>query len=72
MLRHQGVELFENIIQIRRCGLDGGRVSLRLGFEVSKAQARPSLSIPASCHVSSLQPHVCLHVAMLLTMMMMD
>ena len=40
MLGQQGVVLFE---RIRRCGLVGGSVSGRLGFEVSKAQARLSV-----------------------------
>ena len=31
--------------RIRRCGLVGGSMSLGVGFEVSKARARPSLSL---------------------------
>ena len=45
MLSQQGVASFE---RIRRCGIievDGGRVSLRVDFEVSKAEARPSGSL---------------------------
>ena len=38
MLSHQGVELFDRIKRIRRCGLVGGSVSLGVSFEVSKAQ----------------------------------
>jgi hypothetical protein len=45
MAGHQEVELFERIRRIRRCGLAGGSVSLGVGFEISKAQVRPSLSL---------------------------
>lgn len=48
MLSHQGVELFERIRRISRCGEN---VSMQVGFEVSKAQAklRVSLSTSAPC-----------------------
>ena len=45
MLSHQGVELFDRIRRIRRCGLVGGNVSLGVGFEVSKTCVRPSLCL---------------------------
>ena len=41
---HQGVTLFERIKRIKRCGLIGGSVSLREGFEVSKDHAKPTVS----------------------------
>ena len=41
MLSHQGVVLFE---KIRRYGLGGGCVGV--GFDISKACARPSLTLP--------------------------
>ena len=44
-LGHQGVEFSEGIRRIRRRGPVGGSVSLRVGFEVPKAHARPSLSL---------------------------
>ena len=56
--------------RVRRYGLAGGGVSLRVGFEVSKAHTRPSLvlSLPPTCgsDVSSqllLQCHACLYAA---------
>ena len=45
MLSHQGVALFEKIKRIRRCGLVGGSVSLGVGFEISKAHAKPRVSL---------------------------
>ena len=44
MLSHQGVELFDG--RIGRYGLVGGSVSLVVGCEISKAHARPRLSLP--------------------------
>jgi hypothetical protein len=44
MLSHQGVALFERIRRIGRCDFVGGIVSLRVGFEVSKAHAKPLCS----------------------------
>jgi hypothetical protein len=41
MFSHQGVALFERIRRIRRFELDGERVSVGVGFEVSKVHARP-------------------------------
>lgn len=41
-LSHQGVGFFEKIRRMRRCGPVGGSMSLRMGFEVSKAHVRPS------------------------------
>lgn len=40
MVGHQGVALFE---RIWRCALE--KVSLEVGFEVSRAQGRPSVSL---------------------------
>jgi hypothetical protein len=48
MLSYQGVNsdrIRSNFDRIR-CGLVGGSVSLGVGLEVSKAHARPSLSLP--------------------------
>jgi hypothetical protein len=42
MFGHRRVAVFESI---RRSGLDGGSVFLEVDFEVSKAQARPSVSL---------------------------
>lgn len=42
MFTHQGVELLERIRRTRSYGLIGGSVALGVGFEVSKAHARPS------------------------------
>jgi hypothetical protein len=39
------VALFGKIRRIRRCGLVGGSVSLGVGFEVSEALVKPSLSL---------------------------
>ena len=45
MFSHQGVELFERVRKMRRHGLVGGSVSLGVGFEVSEALVKPSLSL---------------------------
>ena len=45
MLSHWGVALFERIRRVRRRGLVGGSVSLRVNFDVSKAHARPRFSL---------------------------
>ena len=48
MLSHQEVALFERIRRIRKYGFVGRNVSLGVGgrgFEVSKADARPDLSL---------------------------
>jgi hypothetical protein len=45
MFSHQGVELFERVRKMRRHGLVGGSVSLRVGFEVSEAHDKPRLSV---------------------------
>jgi hypothetical protein len=42
MLGHHGVVLFE---RIKRCGLVGRSMSLGVGFEVSNAYAKSSLSL---------------------------
>lgn len=42
MLSHLGIELFERLRRIRRCGLLGGSVSLEFGFKHSKPHARPN------------------------------
>ena len=42
-------ELLERIRRIRRGGLVGGSVSLRVGFEVSEVHARSSGSPSAAC-----------------------
>ena len=39
------MELFGRIRKIRICGLVGGSISLEVGFEVSKAHARPRVSL---------------------------
>jgi hypothetical protein len=36
------VEPFDSIRMVRICGLVGGSVSLKVGFDVSKPQAKPS------------------------------
>jgi hypothetical protein len=72
MLSQQGVELFGGIRRIRRCVLVGVGVALlenmplRVGFEVSKAHARPSFSfcLPRDQDVVL---RACLHAAMLPT-----
>jgi hypothetical protein len=46
------VALFERIRRIRRCGLVGGSVSLRVGFEVSEAQAKPKETLPVEQDVA--------------------
>jgi hypothetical protein len=51
MLSHQGVELFDRIRRIRRCGLVGGNMSLRVGFEVSNAQDQ-SCSLPVGWDIT--------------------
>jgi hypothetical protein len=51
MLSHQGVELFEKIRRIRRCGLSGGSESLGVGFEVSIFLARLSDPPPACLRI---------------------
>jgi len=59
MLGHQGMELFERIIRIRRCGLVGGSVSLEVDFEVSEAHERPtspSLSLLIRMYLSAIPP----------------
>jgi hypothetical protein len=75
MLSHQRVALFEKIRRIRRHSLVGGNVSLGVGFEVSKAHAKPRVSLPLDENVAlnyfsstmSAKP-----AAMLPTMMIMD
>ena len=81
MLSHQGVV----VLRIRRYGLVridvtffGGNVPLRVGFGVSKAQARPSVSLSSCClwiqmYSSQItQYSVCLCITMLQTLMIMD
>ena len=46
---HQGVELFTRFRRLRRHVLVGGGVLLGVGFEVSKADTRLSLSISTCC-----------------------
>jgi hypothetical protein len=66
--------------RIGRCGLVGRSISLGLGFEISKAQASPSMSLfllPVDLDVklSATYPatyHVYLHAAMLPPLMRMD
>jgi hypothetical protein len=43
MLSDQRVALLERIKRIKRCGLADGTVSLGMGFEVSKAHAKPRI-----------------------------
>lgn len=61
MLSYQGVALLE---KVRWCGLVGKSVSLGLGVEVSKAQARFSgFSLPGDCRYTELSattPALCL------------
>jgi len=47
MFSHKEVERFGGIRRITRCGLVGGSMSVGVGSEVSKAHARPSLSLSA-------------------------
>jgi len=44
MFSHKGVALFERIKGIRRWSLVGGSGSLGMGFEVTKAHAKPKAS----------------------------
>ena len=46
MLYHQRVALFE---RIRRCSLDGGSMSLRVNFHVSKVHSKFRISFPVTC-----------------------
>jgi hypothetical protein len=48
MFSHQGVALFDRIRRIRRHGLIGRNVSLKMGFQDSKAQAKLSQFLPLS------------------------
>lgn len=60
LLSHQGVQLFGKIRKIK-CGLVGRRVSLEVGFEVSKAHDRPSVSFCLSIRMfSSTTRSVCM------------
>lgn len=56
------------------CSLLGGNVSLSGGFGVSKTQAsfRVSLCLLPATGCRTLSYHVCLHAAMLPTMLVMD
>lgn len=69
MLSYQGVALLE---KVRWCGLVGRSVSLGLGVEVSKAQARFSGLFLVTADIQNsqllLQHYVCQHAAMFLTM----
>lgn len=71
---HQRVALFGKIRRIRRCGLVGGCVSLGVGYEVSKAYARPRVSPSAyrCCEALSYCFSACQHAAMLPDMRKMD
>lgn len=69
MLGYQGIEPLERDYECdfcwSTCGLVGGCVSLKVGFEVLKAQARPSVSLfllSADLNVellATLQDYVC-------------
>ena len=68
--------LFE---RIRVCDLVGDSESLRVGFDVSNVQARPSVILSSCCLLISMlnphlprQHHVCLHATMLLAIMVMN
>ena len=71
MLDLQGVELFDRIRRIRRCGLVGGSVSLGgrgVGFEVSEAYCQPRVFLFQSMDhdiVLSYCSSLCLPAAML-------
>ena len=71
MLNHQG--MFERIRRIRGPGLVGGNVSLGVGFEVSKAYARPNLSLPEDQHIKlSPAPMPACMLSRISAMMLMD
>jgi hypothetical protein len=54
------VELFERIRRIRRCGLTGGeRVSLKEGFEISKALSLSLPSVDQEVNLSATSPVPC-------------
>jgi hypothetical protein len=74
MLSCQQVALFERLRWIRRCGLVGRNVSLGMGFELSKAHAKPrvSLSVMDQKVALSYCPSACLQAAMLPATMIMD
>lgn len=79
MLSHLGVSLPK---RIRECSLLGGSMPLRVGCEVSEAKVRTLCSLPFLLLVdpdvellatlNSLQHCVCLHSAMLPTIMLTD
>jgi hypothetical protein len=59
MLSHQGAALFK---RIKRYGFVGGNTSLGVGFEVSKAHARPNVSLSVDHDVALqllIQNHAC-------------
>lgn len=61
--------------RVRRYDFVGGSVSLGVGFEVSDAQARPSVTLSSwglsDIELSATSPAPCLHAAMS-TMMTID
>lgn len=66
MLSYQGER-----IRSRRCDLVGGRVSLGISFEISKAYARPRLSLPRDQGVTlSYCSSACLNATILPVVMM--
>ena len=87
MLGHQGVELFERITRTG-CGLVGVAMDLfekmchlhlGVGFKVSEAQSRPSVTLSSCClsiYIQNyhllLQHHVCLLTTMLPAMTIME
>ena len=68
-----GVLLFERIRMVR-CGLVGGNMPLEVGFEFSKAYARPRLSFfqPVDQDLALGNYSSTIHAAMLSTMRTMD
>ena len=79
------VELVDHLGRIRKCGLVGAGVTLRLRFEVSKVHTKPSVSpfpswspsnltsyLRSGCKLLAIATTTCLPVAMLPTMVVME
>lgn len=67
MLSHQGMELFERIRRIRRCGLAGKSVLPGVSFEVSESQFQVSLTFCGpGCSSSAAAPAPACMFSMLL------
>ena len=75
MLSHKGVALFESIRRTRRCVLVRGSVLLGVDFEVSKAHAKPSVSLSACSSDQNITLSYCsstMCAAMLPVMLIVD